>query len=96
MLRTKWEGMKAALTAGDVNRAVAYFAGSSRESFDQRFTALSSFLPGIAGGMGGIRLAEFQGHRAVYDMGTVIKGTIYPFQVLFVLDTDGIWRIGSF
>ncbi|MEW6078558.1 MAG: hypothetical protein AB1724_12145 [Thermodesulfobacteriota bacterium] len=95
-LRTKWEGMKAALTAGDVNRAVAFFAGSSRESFDQRFTALSSFLPGIAGGMGGIRLAEFQGERAVYDMGTVINGTTYSFQVLFILDTDGIWRIGSF
>lgn len=96
LLQAKWQGMKNALLTGDINKAVSYFAESSRVSFQQQFSLLQNVLPQVVNSMGEITLIDLNGDRAIYDMRTVRAGKIYSFQLLFIKDTDGIWRIRTF
>lgn len=96
LLKNKWEEMKAALMRGDVEGAVGYFAEGSKNNLRQQFTALSSILPQIASEMGAITLVNVKGNTAEYDLRVVRNGITYSFQLIFVCDKDGIWRIRSF
>ncbi len=96
LLRDKWEDMASALADGNIEAAVQYFSGISRSMYQQRFAALSSVLDQVAGDMGPIDLVEAQGNFAVYDLTTERDGKIYSYQVVFVREEDGIWRIYNF
>jgi hypothetical protein len=96
MLQEKWAGMKAALLDGDVDAATEYFAESSREIFHRQFAALSASLDRLVTDMGAFRMVEVRGDQAIYDLRTVRNGKTYSFQVLFIVDGDGIWRIRTF
>ncbi len=95
-LKTKLDGMKTAMVNGDIEGAISYFAEDSRNSFRQQFTALSSILPQIASEMGAITLVNVKGDMAEYDLRVVRSGTTYSFQLIFIRDKDGVWRIRSF
>ena len=96
LLRAKWNGMKTALINGDTEQAVGYFSISSRTVFQQQFTALSSVLPQVVGDMGEISLIDVLKNRIVYDLRTIRNNETYSFQLLFIQDEDGIWRIRNF
>ncbi len=96
LLQEKWEDMASSLADGNVEAAVRYFSGASRSLYQERFTALSSVLEQVAGEMGPIDLVEAQGNYAVYDLITVRDDEIYSYQVIFVREEDGIWRIYNF
>lgn len=95
-LVTKWSGMKDALVISDVEQAVSYFALGSRDVFRAQFNALINYLPQIGQDLQTIRLVEMSDDRAIYDLRKVQDGTEYSFQVEFVRDEDGIWRLRSF
>ena len=96
LLKGKWGLMKEALSQGDIENALIHFAEGSKNSFRQQFTALSSILSQIINEMGTIMLVNIKGDMAEYDIRTVRNGTSYSFQLTFVRDKDGIWRIRSF
>jgi hypothetical protein len=96
MLKAKWEGMKTALAAGNVEEAVSYFLDTSQESFRYRFTLLAAELPQVVADMGICRIVEVKEHLAEYDLRIENNGITYSYQVLFMKDRDGIWRIRSF
>ena len=96
LLQTKWSGMKAALAKGDVEGAVAYFAESSKESYRQQFAVLSTQLPQIVADMGQFRIVRVREFLAEYDLRALRNGRTYSFQVLFMLDYDGTWKVRSY
>lgn len=96
MLQPKWNEMKSALTEGDVDEAVKFFSDASRSMYHQRFSALASVLDQVAGDMGPIAFVEASGDQAVYDLTTVRDGKIYSYQLVFIREEDGIWRIYNF
>ncbi len=96
LLKAKWEGMKTALVNGDIEGAVSYFAERSKDSFQQRFTLLALHLPQIVADMGAVTMVNIKNNVAEYDLRTDRNGSTYSFQLLFVQDTDGIWKIRSF
>ena len=79
-----------------MDAAVEYFAESSREIFHRQFTALSASLDRMVTDMGAFRMVEVRGDQAIYDLRTVRNGKTYSFQVQFIVDGDGIWRIRTF
>lgn len=95
-LQAKWTGMKTALASSDVEKAVGYYAESSRDNYRQQFTAMAAQLPQIAADMGPITLERIDQTSAIYDLRTVRNGTVYSFQLTFVRDGDGIWRIRNY
>ncbi len=95
-LKGKWDGMKEASARGYIQGAMRYFALSSMTAYQQQFTALSNTVPQIVADMGTITMVTVKNNFAEYDLRTVRNGTTYSFQVLFLRDVDGIWRIKSF
>jgi hypothetical protein len=96
LLQRKWASMKEGLAAGDIEKATAEFSERTRDAYRRQFTALANDLPRIAEEMGAAKLVEIEGDRAVYDLRTVRNGATYSFQLLFIRDGDGIWRIRNF
>ena len=97
LLKARWSEMRARLVQGDVQGALGYFHESSRESYNEIYSALSDTLPQIAAEMRDIDLADAFGKGAVFRIvrsescgGELLDIT---YHVYFILDDDGLWKI---
>jgi hypothetical protein len=97
-LQARWNALRDALQRSDVNAAVEAFALTSRDAYGSQLTALTSVgaLPTIAAALGPITLVEVLEGAVAYDLRAVRHGIEYSFHVLFVIDTDGVWRLSAF
>ena len=91
-----WNGMKTALSSGNISSALVYFVEGSKESYLQQFTALSQVLPQFAASLGDINLINISSNFAEYEFRTMQNGDMYSFQLLFAREADGSWKIRSF
>jgi len=96
LLRGKWAGIKTALSNGDIGEAGDYIAEGSREMYEYNFNLMSSYLVEISAGLQDIALVQIQDGLAEYRMWAEQEGKTYSFYILFVKDSDGIWRIQFF
>jgi hypothetical protein len=98
ILQAKWTALRAALAGGDVTAAVSLFAGASREAYRDQLDALARVgaLQQVAGDLGPITAVKVRDRAAEYEMRAVQRGIPYSFYVLFVIDTDGLWRLRVF
>jgi len=98
VLQPKWAALRDALSRGDVPAAVALFAGASRDAYQDQLSALAGAgaLPQVAADLGAIRAVRVHERAAEYELRAVQQGTAYSFYVLFVVDTDGVWRLRVF
>ena len=98
VLQPKWAALRDALGRADVPAAVALFAGASRDAYRDQLAALAGVgaLPQIAADLGAIRPVRVHDRAAEYELRAVQQGTSYSFHVLFVVDTDGVWRLRAF
>jgi hypothetical protein len=94
----KWDGMKSALEAGDVQTAANSFSLSTRDAYQKQFQVLkdAGVLADVVANMGDMQIVKTMGNAAEGDMRVMQDGKEYSFYVLFVKDDDGIWRIKSF
>jgi hypothetical protein len=97
LLKGKWEGMRTALTARNVDAAANYFAQETKPLYAELFNAMRDSLPQIAQEMQGIQLLSVKGNTAKYFLtrsesygGKTVNMTYY---IYFVIDGDGSWRI---
>jgi hypothetical protein len=97
LLKSKWNGMKAALATGDIETAVSFISEETIPTYRDIYTSISSALPQIAADMQNIELVTCTGANAKYRIkrNELIKGTNYSvtYFVYFTVDTDGIWKI---
>ena len=98
VLQARWSGLRDALSRGDVPAAVALFAGASRDAYRDQLAALAGVgaLPQVAADLGAITPVKVLDRAAEYELRAVQRGTLYSFHVLFVIDTDGVWRLRVF
>jgi len=98
ILQAKWTALRAALAAGDVAAAVSLFAGASRDAYQDQLAALAGVgaLPQVAADLGAITAVKVRDGAAEYEMRAAQRGALYSFYVLFVVDTDGLWRLRVF
>jgi len=81
-----------------VPAAVALFASASRGAYREQITALAGAgaLPQVAADLGPITAVRVLDRAAEYELRAVQQGVAYSFYVLFVVDTDGVWRLRVF
>ncbi len=98
LLQPKWTALRNALGRADVPAAVALFAGASRDAYQEQLTALAGAgaLPQVAADLGPITAVRVLDRAAEYELRAVQQGVAYSFYVLFVVDTDGVWRLRVF
>jgi hypothetical protein len=97
-LQARWTTLRTALSQGDVPSAVALFATASRDAYQDQLTALAAVgaLGQIAADLGAITPIRVLDKAAEYELRAVQRGTAYSFHVLFVIDSDGVWRLRGF
>jgi parallel beta helix pectate lyase-like protein/Big-like domain-containing protein len=97
-LQARWTSLRDALSRSDVPGAVAVFATASRDAYQDQLTALAGVgaLGQIAADLGAITPVRVLDKAAEYELRAVQRGTAYSFHVLFVVDTDGVWRLRVF
>jgi hypothetical protein len=96
LLRSKWEMMRNRLTSGDIEGALVEFHEFSKQDFRDLFNVLASMLPAIAQEMADIRLIKCRENTAIFDIRTMRDGVEHSFQLLFMKDDAGLWKISSF
>ena len=100
LLKGKWNGMKAALLASDVEGALFFFAPEQRLRFRTLFMGLSAQISQIAQDMQEIQLIYLIENRAKYRLRrTQLYGgqeVTFTYYVYFIQDAAGIWHIEEF
>lgn len=96
LLKTKWEGMKQALTDKDVEKAIGYFIEQPKEMFRYNFELMKDLLPTIVQDMGEIKMTGVRDRVAEYEMIAMQDGIESSFYIEFIKDFDGIWKIYFF
>jgi hypothetical protein len=95
-LKDKWVRMKNKLQIGDIEGSLVFFDEYTKQDYSELFNALTSVLPNIVQEMSDIQLIKYTKNTAIYDIRTFRNGIEYSFQLLFIKDSNGIWRIASF
>ncbi|MHB8883415.1 MAG: PKD domain-containing protein, partial [Thermodesulfovibrionales bacterium] len=100
LLKGKWEGMKAALLAGNVEPALNHFVDPSKEKYRRILSVLKPYLSLIAADMREINLNSIRQDVAEYriirteNIGGQLRGIMYL--IYFVKDEHGLWKIASY
>jgi PKD repeat protein len=100
LLKGKWNGMKAALVASDVEDALLFYAPEQRARFRTLFMGLSAQISQIAQDMQEIQLISLIENRAKYRLRrTQLYGgqeVTFTYYVYFIQDAASIWHIEDF
>lgn len=96
LLKGKWAKMRTALANSDVEVAVSYYSNYSKENFRKQFIALMTYVKQIVSEMKTINFVRSDDNIAEYDLRIERSSTWYSFQVLFLRDSDGVWRIRNY
>ncbi|MBW2078208.1 MAG: FG-GAP repeat protein [Deltaproteobacteria bacterium] len=97
LLKAKWEGMKTALVAGDIEKALSYHHEAFKDRYESIYNLLASNLPILAQQMQGIEMIFAEGNRGKYGInrdhdidGQIVTITYY---IYFSKDENGLWKI---
>jgi hypothetical protein len=96
LLISKWEGMKGALSQGNINEALNYFVTDSRGEYREIFELLIPQLPALVSAMREINMVEIKANMAEYYVKRFQRGVDISYFIYFMRDENGIWRINSF
>jgi hypothetical protein len=96
ILRAKWAALRDALRIGDINAALAQVAQRARSQYEEGFQIISAQLPNIDQILPNVSLVEFRENEAIYSGTRLDDGVLITFEVRFVIDGDGVWRLRSF
>jgi hypothetical protein len=99
LLKAKWEGMKSALMAGNIQNGIEFFRDSAKEKYYRIFSTLSERLPVIVAEMPTISMCQVSSDVVEYRISRVesIGGQTkaMTYFIYFSRDKDGLWKIES-
>jgi hypothetical protein len=97
LLKGKWEGMKEALMAKDVETSISYFIPASQNQYKQLFLELSTDqINAIFSNIIDIKVDDFNDGNAECGAIRIESDGTYSYPVTFVQDENGIWKIMGF
>lgn len=96
LLKSKWEGMKGALTSRDIEKAMSHFLSASQQRYRNIFTSLLSVLPDIVADMQAIEMISLVSGVAEYRIRRMENVGEMTYYIYFVLDENGLWKIQQF
>ncbi|HEY5649757.1 MAG TPA: hypothetical protein VIU33_09670 [Nitrospiria bacterium] len=93
LLRHRWEGMKIALEAGNIETALVYFSPGAREKFQYVFETLAPDLPEVAASLQPLRLVGVRDFIAECFTNRLEEGEFNAYFVYFTRDSSGLWKL---
>ncbi|MBI4246573.1 MAG: hypothetical protein HY614_05240, partial [Candidatus Rokubacteria bacterium] len=95
-LQARWAAMRDALRAGDIPSALSHLAQRSRPRYERIFQVLAPRLAAVDSMLMALVLDEVGEREVYYVMVRTDAGVTKSFEVRFVLDEDGLWRLQRF
>jgi len=97
IIQGRWKAFTTSLAAGDVDRALTYFAGDDeREKYRAPLMLIKPSLPQLAAEMATIRPVYVRGDIAKYLLTRSNNGVLEGYFVYFARGTNGLWAIVQF
>lgn len=96
LLKGKWMSMINALNSGDTTKALSQISSNSQAAYKTMFGVLSSQLPSILVTAREFNLIKITDNVAKYKLLTSESGKTYSYEVIFIRDNDGLWKIKEF
>jgi hypothetical protein len=97
LLRSKWNSMKSALLAGNIDKALTYFIGTSQDRYRSRFANLTAAkINSIFSRITEIEIDSFHDNAAECGALRTETDGFYSYPLLFVRGEDGRWLIAGF
>lgn len=93
-LDTRWNDLKDALRRGDIAGALDCVHSHARRKYEGVFRALTGALD-VDTTLTSIRFVEHHSGIAIYEMLRSREGRTLSYEVRFVIDDDGVWRLYS-
>lgn len=97
LLRGIWSEMCKALSHGDIEKALTFYATTSREKYRSILTALRDQLPQLVREMQAIELVQIEGNTAIYRVRKLeqygSQTVNMAYHIKFGHDFDGSWKI---
>jgi hypothetical protein len=95
LLQAKWAALKDAIRVGDIPRALTQIAITSRPAYDETFGIIAAQLPQIDSILTDVALVNILDGEAFYEAVRTDAGTTKSFEVRFIVDAAGVWRIDA-
>ena len=96
LLKGKWTSMITAFNRGDVNAALANIVSDSQALYKTLFNILGGQIPSIMATAKEFNLINITDKVAKYELLTSEEGKTYSYEVIFIRDTNGLWKIKEF
>jgi hypothetical protein len=96
LLQNRWSSLMDHLTIGDKAKAVLLMHSKSRQAYDQVFEQIVPKMTVISSTITGITLLDVNGNEAKYKVSTLQNGIRYKYNLYFVKDTNGLWKLQNF
>jgi len=100
LLKAKWDAMKTALINGDIEGALNYHHGISKEKYQSIYNYLGGNLSTLVQQMQNIEMVFAEGNRAKYRVkrdhdieGQMVTITYY---IYFSTDGSGLWKVEKY
>ncbi len=99
-LKDHWTGMQGAMASGDIEKTLSFFCADSQDRYRQIFAALGDKLSGLGAAMREIEAVEWGDGGARYRIKKSENhgGRTYEisYEIFFMQDLDGLWKIFQF
>lgn len=96
LLKGKWTFMIDALNQGNVPSALTKIAPNNQARYQTMFTVLGNQLPSILATANAFNLISITDSVAKYKLLTTENSKTYSYEVIFIKDVDGLWKIKEF
>ncbi len=96
LLQAKWVSLKDSLRRGDIPQALEQIVARSRRRYSEIFTTLAQDLQDVDRILTDLFLVEMRGPEVIYEMVRADDGITRSFEIRFLRDEDGIWRLWIF
>lgn len=96
ILKNKWTSMINSLKQGNTSEALKQIASANQEAYKTMFEALKNQLSSILATATQFNMLSITENIARYKLLTNENGKTYSYEVIFVKDNDGLWKIKKF
>jgi hypothetical protein len=95
LFKSLWNGMNAALLAGDKATALTFLTARAREKYGPVFDVLLLHMSEIISSYSPLRGVTVTPGYAEYALNRTINGEKRIFLIYFLKDADGVWRLDA-
>ncbi|RII26337.1 MAG: hypothetical protein CXR31_11645 [Geobacter sp.] len=96
LLRNKWSTVNALLSTGNISAALTNFLSATQQKYQAIFDELGPLLPNILATYQSLTTMNIESNIARYKLTTLEEGKRHAYDIVFVRDENGLWRIRSY